>query len=66
MEVKWKPVIMPGGLQGSGGMFTPIGVMRFHFQQAKDVRNVEAVTGGKADPCVRSLSLISRKRALST
>jgi len=53
MEAKWKPVIMPGGLQGSGGYVTPIGVMRFHFQQAKDVRNVEAVTGGKSDPYVR-------------
>lgn len=53
MEAKWKPVIMPGGLQGSGGYVTPIGVMRFHFKQAKDVRNVEAVTGGKSDPYVR-------------
>jgi Ca2+-dependent lipid-binding protein len=53
MEVKWKPVNMPGGLQGSGGYVTPIGVMRFHFKQAKDVRNVEAVTGGKSDPYVR-------------
>ena len=53
MEVKWKPVIMPGGMQGSSGYITPIGVMRFHFKQARDVRNVEAVTGGKSDPYVR-------------
>jgi len=53
MEVKWKPVNMPGGVQGSGGYITPIGVMRFNFKQAKDVRNVEAVTGGKSDPYVR-------------
>src|SRR5579859_3592980 len=53
MEAKWKPIIMPGGLQGSGGYVTPIGVLRFHFKQAKDVRNVEAVTGGKSDPYVR-------------
>ena len=53
MEVKWKPVIMPGAIHGSGGYVTPIGVMRFHFKQAKDVRNVEAVTGGKSDPYVR-------------
>lgn len=53
MEAKWKPIVMPGGLQGSGGYVTPIGVMRFHFQKAKDVRNVEAVTGGKSDPYVR-------------
>ena len=52
MEVKWKPVEMPGGIQGSRGYVTPIGVMRFHFKQAKDVRNVEAVTG-KSDPYVR-------------
>jgi Ca2+-dependent lipid-binding protein len=53
MEVNWKPVFMPGGLQGSGGYVTPIGVMRFHLQKATDVRNVEAVTGGKSDPYVR-------------
>jgi Ca2+-dependent lipid-binding protein len=52
MEVKWKPVDMPGGIQGSGGYVTPIGVMRFHFKQARDVRNVEAVAG-KSDPYVR-------------
>jgi len=53
MEVKWKPVVMPGGMQGSIGYVTPIGVFRFHFKQARDVRNVEAVTGGKSDPYVR-------------
>ena len=53
MEVKWKSVVMPGAMQGSGGYVTPIGVMRFHFKQANDVRNVEAVTGGKSDPYVR-------------
>ena len=53
MEAKWKPVILPSNAQGSGGYVPPIGVMRFHFQQAKDVRNVEAVTGGKSDPYVR-------------
>jgi Ca2+-dependent lipid-binding protein len=52
MEVKWKPVDMPGAIQGSGGYVTPIGALRFHFKQAKDVRNVEAVTG-KSDPYVR-------------
>ena len=56
MEVKWKPVVMPGGIQGSGGYVTPIGVMRFHFKQAKDVRNVEAVTGGKVIHMSVSLS----------
>ena len=53
MEARWKPVIMPGGMQGSVGYVNPIGVLRFHFQQARDVRNVEAVTGGKSDPYVR-------------
>ena len=53
MEVKWKPIIMPGGMQGSVGYVAPVGVMRFHFKQGRDLRNVEAVTGGKSDPYVR-------------
>lgn len=53
MTLDWKPVALKGALAGSGGYVTPIGVMRFHFQNAKDLRNVE--TMGKSDPYVKVL-----------
>lgn len=53
MTVQWKPVALKGALGGSGGYVTPIGVMRLHFQNARDLRNVE--TMGKSDPYVRVL-----------
>jgi Ca2+-dependent lipid-binding protein len=34
----------------------PIGVVRFTFWAARDLRNVETVTGGKSDPYIRVLS----------
>ena len=51
--LKWKPVAISGVTGSSGGYTTPIGVMRFHFQSARDLRNVE--TMGKSDPYVRVL-----------
>lgn len=53
MKLQWKPVALKGALAGSGGYLTPIGVMRLHFQNARDLRNVE--TMGKSDPYVRVL-----------
>ena len=53
MMLQWKPVALKGGLGGSGGYITPIGVMRFHFISARDLRNVE--TMGKSDPYARVL-----------
>ncbi|KAI9680981.1 MAG: hypothetical protein M1829_001061 [Trizodia sp. TS-e1964] len=53
MTVQWKPVALKGGLGGIGGYVTPIGVMRLHFQNARDLRNLETV--GKSDPYVRVL-----------
>ncbi|KAL8739134.1 MAG: hypothetical protein Q9181_000163 [Wetmoreana brouardii] len=53
MMLQWKPVAMKGITGGSGGYITPIGVMRFHFQNARDLRNMETV--GKSDPYVRVL-----------
>jgi len=38
---------------GTGGYVTPIGVMRFHFKNARDLRNLETL--GKSDPYVRVL-----------
>ncbi|KAH0334436.1 tricalbin, partial [Aureobasidium melanogenum] len=51
MLLQWKPVALKGALGGSGGYVTPIGVMRLHFQNARDLRNLETL--GKSDPYVR-------------
>ncbi|KEI37230.1 uncharacterized protein L969DRAFT_53729 [Mixia osmundae IAM 14324] len=51
----WKPVMMAGAVSGAGGYTRPLGVLRFHFQNGKDLKNVEALTGGKSDPYMRIL-----------
>lgn len=53
MMLKWKPVALSGVGGGTGGYVTPIGVMRVHFQNARDLRNLE--TMGKSDPYARVL-----------
>ncbi|GAB7366233.1 hypothetical protein MBLNU230_g7790t1 [Neophaeotheca triangularis] len=53
MMIQWKPVALKGALGGSGGYVEPIGVLRFHIQSAKDLKNVETI--GKSDPYVRIL-----------
>ena len=53
MMLQWKPVALKDAFGGSGGYITPIGVMRFHFLSAKDLRNLE--TMGKSDPYARVL-----------
>ncbi|PKS06382.1 hypothetical protein jhhlp_007130 [Lomentospora prolificans] len=53
MKAQWKPVVISGVMAGTGGYVTPIGVMRFHFVRANDLRNFEAM--GKSDPYVRVL-----------
>ena len=53
LMLQWKPVALKGAIGGSGGYITPIGVMRLHFQNARDLRNLE--TMGKSDPYVRVL-----------
>ncbi|KAF2032834.1 tricalbin [Setomelanomma holmii] len=52
MKLDWKPVALKGSI-ASGGYLTPIGVMRLHFQSARDLRNLEKL--GKSDPYVRVL-----------
>lgn len=52
MTAQWKPVAI-SGIAGTGGYTTPIGVMRFHFKKATDLRNYEAF--GKSDPYTRVL-----------
>ncbi|KAL8832692.1 MAG: hypothetical protein Q9191_000093 [Dirinaria sp. TL-2023a] len=53
LMLQWKPVALKGVTGGSGGYLTPIGVMRIHCQNARDLRNLE--TMGKSDPYVRVL-----------
>lgn len=63
MQAQWKPVALSGVVAGTGGYQTPIGVMRFHFKSAKNLRNLEAM--GKSDPYVRVLlSGIERGRTV--
>ncbi|KAJ9157726.1 C2 domain-containing protein [Pleurostoma richardsiae] len=64
LQAQWKPVALSGVVAGTGGYQTPIGVMRFHFQKAKDLRNYEAM--GKSDPYTRVLlSGIERARTVT-
>ncbi|KAJ9636342.1 Tricalbin-2 [Coniosporium tulheliwenetii] len=51
MTLQWKPVALKGVVGGAGGYVTPIGVMRLHFLNARNLPNVE--TMGKSDPYVR-------------
>jgi Ca2+-dependent lipid-binding protein len=53
MKIEWRPVDIKGGIPGSAGYITPIGVMRLYFKNARALRNVETV--GKSDPYVRVL-----------
>jgi len=53
LTLQWKPVALKGVMGSSGGYVNPIGVVRLHFQNARDLRNVE--TMGKSDPYVRVL-----------
>ncbi|TVY20905.1 Uncharacterized protein LARI1_G001315 [Lachnellula arida] len=53
MTLQWKPVALTGIGAGTGGYVTPIGVMRFHFKNAQNLRNLETL--GKSDPYVRVL-----------
>ncbi|KAE9578818.1 hypotheticall protein [Colletotrichum fructicola] len=53
MMAQWKPVALSGIVGGTGGYVTPVGVMRFHFKHAHDLRNFETL--GKSDPYVRVL-----------
>ncbi|KAK9432930.1 C2 domain-containing protein [Lipomyces doorenjongii] len=50
ISAEFKPVAVKG-LSRSAGYVRPIGVLRFHFYKATDLRNLETV--GKVDPYVR-------------
>ena len=53
LTLQWKPVALRGIEGTGGGYITPIGVMRLHFKNARNLRNVE--TMGKSDPYVQVL-----------
>ncbi|KAI7096298.1 tricalbin, partial [Hortaea werneckii] len=64
MMLQWKPVALKGALGGSGGYVTPIGVIRIHVKNAKDLKNLDTV--GKSDPYVRILlSGIQKRRTVT-
>lgn len=64
MQAQWRPVALSGVVAGTGGYQTPIGIMRFHFKGAKDLRNFE--TMGKSDPYTRVLvSGLERARSVT-
>ncbi|KAJ5975097.1 Tricalbin [Penicillium waksmanii] len=63
LQLQWKPVAL-GAVAGGAGYVDPIGVMRFHFKNATDLRNLEAM--GKSDPYARILlSGITRGRTVT-
>lgn len=56
ISAEWKPIIMTGLAEslGSHGFNTPaIGVVRLTMWEARGLKNVEGVGGGKSDPYVR-------------
>jgi Ca2+-dependent lipid-binding protein len=62
LGLQWKPVELTG--VGSAGYIDPIGVMRFHFKRATNLRNLEAM--GKSDPYARVLlSGVTRGRTVT-
>ncbi|GAA5958373.1 hypothetical protein JCM3765_004810 [Sporobolomyces pararoseus] len=53
ITAEWKPVVMPGAINGAALYTPPIGVVRFWFKRSTDLKNVELK--GKSDPYVRVL-----------
>ncbi|KAF5354770.1 hypothetical protein D9756_005742 [Leucocoprinus leucothites] len=56
ITAEWKPVAMAGSLHGLNQYRFPIGVVRLNLVRATDVKNVEALHGGKSDPYVQVIS----------
>lgn len=56
ITAQWNPVLMAGAVNGAGAYTAPLGVVRVCFKKATDLKNVEAMTGGKSDPYARILS----------
>lgn len=56
LTAEWKPVLMSGAVNGSRGYTAPIGIVKIFVKNARDLKNVEAFTGGKSDPYIRALN----------
>ncbi|GAA5810280.1 hypothetical protein MFLAVUS_003700 [Mucor flavus] len=58
LNMTWKPVPLTGFSAGltRGSYRRPIGVVRVQLNNAKSLKNVEVLTGGKSDPYVRVMS----------
>lgn len=58
LDMTWKPVPLTGFSAGlvRGSYRHPVGVVRVKLNHAKNIKNVEALTGGKSDPYVRVVS----------
>lgn len=62
LSMQWKPITMTGFADGGGhSNRAPIGVVRVNLQKANDLKNVEALTGGKSDPYVRIMSGVQNR-----
>lgn len=48
LAAAFKPVNLPGAIDGASAYVPPIGVLRIHLKNAVDVKNVETI--GKSDP----------------
>lgn len=53
MSANFRPVAMAGAINSTRDFKPPIGVVRIWMKRAADLKNVEALTGGKSDPYVR-------------
>lgn len=63
MTLQWKPVALTGAA-GGNGYVDPIGVMRFHFKSAENLKNLDTV--GKSDPYARvMLSGVQKGRTVT-
>ncbi|KAI9599079.1 C2 domain-containing protein [Syncephalis fuscata] len=51
----WLPITADLEMHHEGQVKPPIGVIRLHMQEAKRLKNVEGVGGGKSDPYVQVL-----------
>ena len=58
LNMVWRPIPMTGFSAGltRGTYRHPIGVVRVKLNHAKNIKNVELLTGGKSDPYVRVMS----------
>lgn len=50
LSAQWKPILMSGSINGSNSYRPAIGILKFWMRGAHDVKNVEALSGGKSDP----------------